>query len=569
MIVPACRGCNESDMFIGDTTDLYGRTHNICVVGAGPVGIVVALELARRGQEVTLLESGTFEIEPDIQALSHAIAADPARNADMTLAVQRRFGGTSNLWGAGCVPLDPVDFERRAVHDARWPINYAEFARYLPDACRYAHCGLRFELPVEGVAIEDDRFVINRLMRYADPPSFLVAYRNAVVRSQVIRSYLGATATGMHFGPDGRLVALDARTRDGRHGLVRARAFVLACGGVETARLLLAMQAENTGLFGGTDGPLGRYYMGHLSGSIAEIRFSSRRLDRGFGFFRAKDMAYARRRITASAAHQQRASLTNVSFWPTLPPMRDPDHRDPILSLAYLALSFPPLGRRLVSESLRRINIGDGGNTLAHLRNVAFGAPWLAGFLPQFLYRRLFSERRLPGLHFHNAAMRYPLHYHAEHLPNVQSRVRLSEERDALGLRKAILDLRFSEQDAEGVVRSHAHLARWLAATGLGELIWQFPADERADRVMELAGDGVHQIGTVRMGGDERTGVVDSDCRVFGSGNLFIAGSAVFPTSGQANPTLSAMALGVRLARHLSEEVARLERVSVPFDLRC
>lgn len=554
-------------MFIGDSADLYGRTHNICVVGAGPVGLIVALELARHGLEVTLLESGTFEIEPDIQALSHAITADAARNTDMMLAVQRRFGGTSNLWGAGCVPLDPIDFERRTICDARWPISYDEFARYLPDACRYAHCGLRFALPVEGVVIENDHFIVDRLMRYADPPSFLVAYRDAVARSRLIRTYLGATATGMRFGPDERLAALEVRTRDGRDGLVRARAFVLACGGVETARLLLAVQAENPGLFGGAGGPLGRYYMGHLSGAIAEIRFSNRRLDRSFGFFLADDIAYARRRITASAAHQQRASLPNVSFWPTLPAMRNPDHRDPILSLAYLALSFPPLGRRLVSESLRRINIGDGGNTLAHLRNVLFGAPSLAGFLPQFLYRRLFSQCRLPGLHFHNAAMRYPLHFHAEHLPNAQSRVRLSEERDVLGLRKAVLDLRFSERDAEGVVRSHAHLARWLEATGLGELIWQFPAGERIGRVMELAGDGVHQIGTVRMGADERTGVVDGDCRVFGSGNLFVAGSAVFPTSGQANPTLSSMALGVRLARHLSEEAALLERVPVPLHL--
>lgn len=555
-------------MFIREAADLFERTHNICVIGAGPIGIVVALELALHGQEVTLIESGLFSADPSIQQLSDAVLADPKRNTDMMLAVQRRFGGTSNLWGAGCVPLDPVDFETRRLCEARWPISYSEFEQYLPDASHYAKCGQHFSSPIHDAAIEDQRFVVDRLMRYADPPSFLIGYRKAVARSSKIRTYLGSTATAMHFSPDGRVAALRVYNRDGRSGFVGARIFVLACGGVETARLLLAVQAEFPRRFGGVDGPLGRYYMGHLSGAIADIRFATKSMDRSFAFFRGDASAYARRRITASANHQRRAVLPNVAFWPTLPPMRDPEHKDPVLSLAYSALSNPLVGRRLVSESLRMINTGEGGHMLAHLRNVVLGAPRLAGFLPQFLYKRFLARRRIPGLHIHNAARRYPLHYHAEHLPNARSRVRLSQERDALGLRKAVLDLRFSDQDVEGVVRSHAHLARWLAATGLGELIWQHPPEERAQRVMELAGDGVHQIGTARMGQNERTGVVNGDCRVFGCNNLFLAGSAVFPTSGQANPTFSAIAFGIRLARHLSAENVQVERASLEHSSR-
>lgn len=542
-------------MFVGDMDDLFSRTHHVCVVGAGPVGIVVALELASRGHEVTILESGSFEFDPAAQKLSEALRVDEVRNQDMALVVQRRFGGTSNLWGAGCVPLDPVDFDARAIaENARWPISYVEFASFLPDACRYANCGTQFEQPLTDIAPCDDRFTMGGLMRYADPPSFLKAYAQTVSRSARIRAYLGATVTAIRCGADGRVSALRVHGRDGHSGPVRARVVVLACGGVETTRLLLAMQAEEPQRFGGEAGALGRYYMGHLSGALADIRFQNDRLDRSFGFFRLADAAYARRRIAASGAFQHREQLTNIALWPTLPPMGDFEHRDPVLSLAYLALSFPPLGRRLVSESLRRINVGDGKHRFAHVRNVAAGLPLLGAFLPRFLFHRFVAQRRLPGLHIHNPARRYPLHYHAEHLPNPHSRIRLSNDRDVLGLRKVVLDLRFSDRDAEAVVRTHEQLARWLHETGLGALIWHNPAENLKEQVLAQAGDGVHQIGTARMGENNRSAVVDRNCRIFGSSNLFLAGSAVFPTSGQANPTLSAIALAVRLARLLSAE---------------
>lgn len=541
-------------MLTEDLSSLFSRDHNVCVVGSGPVGIVVALELARCGQAVTLVESGGMRADPDAQRLSEAICEDPARNVDMSLAVQRSFGGTSNLWGAGCVPLDPIDFEERPVAaDAKWPISYREFAFHLAEACRYANCGQAFEHQLS-LPVPDDCFTADRLIRYAEPASFRKAYRRAIAASRLITAYLGGTVTCLEFGEDGRVTSLRVQDRSGGEGVVRSKVTVLACGGVETARVLLVAQAEAPQRFGGENGPLGRYYMGHLSGSIADIEFNDCARDRSFNFFRPADAAYARRRITASAEFQKRENLTNISFWPTLPPMRDPGHRDPVLSLAYLVLSIPPVGSALVSESLRRLNVGDGSAKREHLANVVGGLPTVAGFLPKFLYGRFLASRRLPGLHLSNGARRYTLQYHAEHLPNPESRIRLSTHRDALGMRRAILDLRFSESDVEPVVRTHAHLAEWLTRTGLGRLSWHQAQHERGARVMDLAGDGVHQVGTARMAETSRHGVVDRDCRVFGSNNLFVAGSAVFPSSGQANPTLSAMALAIRQARLVAAE---------------
>jgi choline dehydrogenase-like flavoprotein len=125
--------------------------HNICVIGAGPVGIVAALELAHQGQAVTLLESGGYGTCEEARRLSGAEIVDSPTHADMTLAVERSLGGTSNLWGAGCVPLDPIDFERRpGLTEASWPIRYEEFASHFADACRYAKCGPPATRPSSG-----------------------------------------------------------------------------------------------------------------------------------------------------------------------------------------------------------------------------------------------------------------------------------------------------------------------------------------------------------------------------------------------------------------------------------
>jgi choline dehydrogenase-like flavoprotein len=531
--------------------------HNICIIGSGPVGIVTALELARRGQAVTLLESGAHMASEAACRHSRAEIVGSPMHADMTVAVQRSFGGTSNLWGAGCVPLDPIDFERRpGLTDASWPVDYRDFARHFADASRYANCGPPvFEDEPPGVAVADRSFRCSNLIRFADPASFRTAHEDEIGRSPHIRMHLDATVTGMEFATDGRVVALLVRSRTGEVARLNARAFVVACGGIETARLLLAVQRTAPGAFGGVGGPLGRYYMGHLSGEIAQMRLANGALDAGFDFFRGAHGRYARRRIIASDDVQRREQLTNISFWPFMPPFRDAAHRSAVLSLAYLALSVPAIGRRLVSEHLRERNSTPPAPIGPHLGNLVTGLPELLRFMPRFLHGRFVAETRLPGLHVRNAGQRYGVHYHAEHLPHADSRITLSDQYDELGMPRARIDMRVSDADAAPIVRTHELLGEWIARSGLGRLEWLCREQDRAARVLAQAPDGVHQIGTARMGANPRAGVVDGDCRVFGSSNLFVAGSAVFPTSGQANPTFSAIALAVRLARHLAAEV--------------
>ncbi|CAD7032218.1 GMC family oxidoreductase [Pseudorhizobium endolithicum] len=552
-------------MLIEGTESLFDKTWNVCVIGAGPVGITAALELASNGQHVLLLESGVMEPDPSIQELSDATLVNRCSHADLSIAVQRSFGGTSNLWGAACIPLDPIDFESRpTVTGATWPISYDDFACYLPDACEYAQCGMpQFQASIDGMPKGSSEFRSDGLVRYSQKPNFGRAYEEAIRSSAMIDVRLGVTVTEPHFSESGIVEALTVVDRSGNRGLVRAQVFLVACGGVETARLLLSGQISAPLRFGGDDGPLGRGYMGHLSGQLAEIEMFNASFDKGMDFFRPEGGAYARRRLVASRDIQLEESLTNIAFWPVTPEFGDPAHRDAILSLAYLVLTYPPLGRLVVSEAIRQFNVGNREIArLPHVVNLIRGFPSAVCFLPPFLYRRLVAQPRLPGLHLRNPGRRYALHYNAEHLPNPNSRIQLDSRRDPTGCHRAAINLQFSRSDAEPVVRAHSMLADWLSKNRLGNLIWRCPKEQQVDYVLEHARDGVHQIGTARMAATPQDGVVDENCCAFGSRNLYVAGSAVFPTSGHANPTLSAIALAVRTSRHIASRLSKLPRVA-------
>ena len=144
----------------------------------------------------------------------------------------------------------------------------------------------------------------------------------------------------------------------------------------------------------------------------------------------------------------------------------------------------------------------------------------------------------------------------AEQAPNPDSRVSLVEERDALGLPRIALDWRLTELDKRSLQAGHQAVALELGRTGLGRLqIEDWLTADVTTWTPTLTG-GHHHIGTTRMSEDPARGVVDGDCRVHGIANLYVAGSSVFPTSGSANPTLTVVALALRLAAHLEQRLA-------------
>jgi choline dehydrogenase-like flavoprotein len=545
-------------MMIKGLQGLDGSTQDICVVGAGPVGIALALELARRGRSVLLLESGDLRATPEAQLLSEAEILDTRVHVPMDVAVHRGLGGASNLWGGRCVPLEPIDFEARTVvPNSGWPIGMQDLAPYLPQACAYIGCGEPiFENSISGVTFSDGDFRFDQVERWSRQPRFDVMYARVLRENPRIDLRICATVTGLAFGSDGRVAAVQVRDPDNTSASFKARAIVLAAGGLESTRLLLASRMTDPGRFGGEDGPLGRYYMGHLYGIAAEMVLGNPAVDAGIDYFRGPDGHYLRRRFTPSAELQRRAGLSNTSFWPDYPLIRDAAHRNGIMSLAYLALSIPPLGRAIITESIRQNYVGNEVRRWPHIVNLLRDLPRTAIFMPSFLYHRYLVSHPKPGFFQRDPRRKYAVRFHAEHLPSPESRVKLSNRSDAYGMPRLLIDMRYSNADVEPLIRAHDCFADWLQRTGTGTMQWLVPNEERANTILSQCYDGHHQMGTTRMADDPRSGVVDSNCRVFDSANLFVAGSSVFPTSGEANPTLNAVALGLRLAELLASEAS-------------
>lgn len=527
------------------------------IVGSGPAGLTLAMELARRGRSSLILESGEMAAGP-AQELSAARIVDPSRHDDMSIAVSRRLGGTSNLWGGRCMRLDPIDFEPRAyAKQTPWPIGFAEIEPWYEAACRYANCGDPvFDYPFGDAQVADDPFTMSNIERSSNQPAFQKAHGEMLSSSPLVDVRLGATVVGVKLLENGRISQVRAVGRDGKRRDIRVGRVVLAAGGLESTRLLLALQRPQPGLFGGPEGPLGRYYMGHIIGEIADIVFADERFDAAFDFVLDGHGSYVRRRFIPSALTQLRNILPNMSFWPVVPPIADARHGSGPLSAVTLALASPGVGRRLVAEAIRKRHLSGDVDWLAHAGNIAADIPRTIGFLGQFAYRRYFSKHRISGYFVRNRARRYGLAYSSEQSPRADSRVSLSRDADRLGLPRLNVDYRCHREDAAAVARGHAVLADWLAKAGIGHVEYRQSEAANVDAVDAKMGHGTHQIGTARMGFSRRDGVVDRDLRTFDCPNLFVLSSAVFPTSGQANPTLSIVALAARLADRLAVERA-------------
>jgi choline dehydrogenase-like flavoprotein len=533
----------------------------VLVVGAGPAGIVQALELRRHGIEVTMLAGGADGFNADFQALADAEIADPQRHAPMDIAVRRALGGTSLLWGGRCVPFDDIDFaDRPHIPLSGWPIGHDEIRPWYDIGVRYLNAGSpAFLAPLPGIgAMPDCR--LDQLERWSERRNLRQLHAAALERDPGLTIILGASAVDIDINSvscqaEGVVVSLPS----GQRATMRARAIVLACGGLETTRLMLAARMNQPSLFGGAAGMLGRTYMGHFEGRIADVVFTPALPDDTFDFFIDASGRYARRRITISAETQQRCGLLNMAAWPDNPVLNAPAHRSAILSLAYLSLATPGLGHFLEPEAIRRKYLEHGVQEVGrHLGNILGGLPEAAREATRFLYRRYLKKPRLPGFFIRNKARRYAFFYHAEQAPNLASTVSLGDGRNALGMPRLKIDLRYSDLDANSVVAAHDVIDRSLRTAGIGHLEHHFAAEERAARVWDQMTDGYHQIGTIRMAADAAHGVVDGDCRVHGTTNLFIAGSGVFPTSGQANPTLLITAMSARLADHIARRVRDL-----------
>lgn len=504
---------------------------DVCIVGAGPAGLLVALALAARGVRCVLLESGGATVEPVAQDLNRVIDLGKP-NPGVSDARFRAFGGTSTRWGGQVLPLFAIDMGARPWLDLpAWPIARDELDPHyeasldflgIGDVIRDARAAWRrrgMDEPDYGEALRP------YFSWWCRKPDMGQAHRATIAASDAIDCILNATVTAIDLA-EGRIAGVVARSLDGAELRVAARDYVFATGGVDTPRLLLQPLADGSEPPWAKSGILGAYFQDHpgmVGGSIRPTRGST--LHSRVVNLWIDRIRYQPRIRLADRVQREQATL-NVGG------VIIPRPADPELLQAVRAAGAALLGGRIDREALGRV-------AAKPLRAVSLAARqgW-----------DLLVNRR----GFNPADGGYDLGIQLEQRPRRDSRITLSDERDGFGQRRAALDWKVDPAEVRAA-RIYAEAVKAsLEAAGLAEV--EIDADLRREdsAVIERMHGQAHHVGTARMGRTIDEGVVDSDLRIFGADNGYVASGAVFPTSSFSNPTHTILALAHRLAGHLA-----------------
>ena len=511
---------------------------DICIVGGGPAGITLALELARSSLRVVLLESGGMTLDDRTQSLyagpNLGFQYDPLDEARL-----RFLGGSSNHWAGNCMPLTPIDFERRDwMAHSGWPISFDDLAPFYERAQPY--CELQTERPYDfdfwaeklgGTRLQvNPEFLTNVVVNESPPTAFGFTYEERLAQAENLAVYLHANVLELETNDAAsEVTAARVACIDGPRIEVRARRFVLCAGGIEVPRLLLlSNKVAATGLGNGHD-LVGRFFSDHaairpvmrvlLSDDIEPLSLytAPRYFDVG-GFMGT---------LASSEALLRREQIGGFIFH------LFPDGMTPgELSLTSLVRS----ARNADLPPYLSTQIGNVLTDLDGATNALFKA--FSGSRKNLVERDWLG----PWLTF-------------EVVPNPESRVTLVDDRDLFGQPRIGLDWRLTETEMRTVRRATEIMVHEVGRLGLGRA-WTDALREDYEWPAYVA-RGKHHCGTTRMSDDPKTGVVDRDCRVHGVSNLYISSSSVFPTNGYANPTLTIVAMSIRMADHFRADAKR------------
>ena len=546
-------------MFIDTRRVAEGSVVNttVCIIGGGVAGITMALEMEKFGIDVCLLESGGFD--PD------DATRDLYRGEDIGLPYSfsdgcrgRFFGGSSNCWGGWCRPLDSWDFEKRDwIRNSGWPFDLTELFPYYQRTHALLKLGPQtFEPAFWEAAI--GRYDVRRIpflsgkvrdtiSQFSPPARFGKLYRNALERSKTTRVYLYANVINIDTDKPAQTVTkADVATLSGRKMSVSARVFVLATGGIENARLLLASnKVQPSGLGNGND-LVGRFFMDHPRLQSGKIHFTKK-----WSRNKLYDIKYHYMN-SAVAAHG-----THIASQLALTPEVLKEERL-LNARVWFSSIFPGEGSKGAQALFRckqaLLQKEQAGWKLSHDLLTMFAHPVdTVGYG----FTRLFQPRTLiQGVKFQIIV---------EPEPNPDSRVTLSAtSKDQLGLNRVQVNWLLGTQVQRTIDRTLSIIADEMRIGGVADVELDPPIEGGAwPSTLEKEGTW-HHMGTTRMHDSPLYGVVDSNCRVHGMSNLYIAGSSVFPTAGANFPTITIAALTFRLAQHIAEELRQPDAMIPP-----
>ena len=502
---------------------------DICIIGAGAAGISMALEWANTSHRLILLEGGDFNVESEIQDLYRAENVGqkyfPIQSSRLHF-----FGGTTGHWGGLCARFDPWDFEKRDwVPNSGWPISLDDLIPYYDRAQTVVEIGpserwdaqyWQNQDPALTLLPFDKSKVWSKMWQFSKPTQFGKRYRDDIVYSKNIHLYTHANVCDISTNEGVSAVQeVEIRCLNGKSHRVSARHFVLACGAIQNARILLASNKQASKGLGNDHDLVGRYFMEHLEAPAASFIMAA---PGPLSLYMMSSKSYSERRSRAelvlSYEQQKKHQILNCS--------------------ADISAGFRAVG----DDETNRID------------NYPETAEAVLDFTARLI--EAFQSGQIPEPDLSQITV-FNMQCRSETTPNPESRVMLSQEKDALGVPRVRMNWQLTDLDKRTLLKTFEVIGEEAGRTNMGRVQvkeWLLEEDPFGSP-NSLAAGGWHHMGTTRMNDNPREGVVDANCKVHGINNLFVAGSAAFATSGAANPTLSLIALSLKLSDHLKEKM--------------
>ncbi len=502
---------------------------DLCIIGAGASGITLARRFAASGVRVCVLESGGLEFEEDTHALNEGTDTGFSQGPGVSHSRLRYLGGSTNHWVGHCAPYSEMDFEVRTwIPHSGWPIRkpdldpYYELAQEMMEIGPYQYDLTKIAATKGRLPPFDPDKLLARCWQMSPPTRFGSRYRPDLEKAGNIAVYLYANVTELETGEDGsRVNTARIRTLDGQTGYARAKYFVIACGGIESARLLLlSNRTEQQGL-GNRNDLVGRFYTDDLRVEYAAIAY----VDDNSVFEPVSETF----------------RTGNVQYKPLLCPSEEAQKRRQTLNWC---AQLSPISRKKEPWLLAARDIRDDLKA----------GKWPDDFVDKAWAVISDLDSVAAGLYKRSQPQPLKILGRCEGAPDPDSRLTLSSERDALGQYKVQRHWRLHAQEKHTLRSGMQLLAEEFGRLGLARVKlpeWLMQDDNEWPEPQW--GVGVHHLGATRMAADPRRGVVDANCRVHTTENLFVSSGSVFPTSGYTHPTLTVCAMALRLADHLKD----------------
>jgi len=494
---------------------------DICIIGAGTAGISVALDWIDTSHKVILLEGGGFEYDYQVQELNHGESTGQ-KYFPLQSSRLRYFGGTTGHWAGMCAPFDDIDFMKRDyVPHSGWPIERKDLDPFYARANKVLKLGpynydfgyWRNELPNLNPFPLDENVVWNKMWQYSQA-RFGELYKEDIVNAKNIHLYTYANAVNISANENvSSIKEVIVKNHAGKTHKVRAKHFIMACGTIQNARLLLASNSQAKQGLGNDNDNVGRYFMEHLEIASAEFWLLKPFPTDLYSWEYGVTKASAELAITKKAQIEHKILNGTAS----LLPLAVGRHQKPRME------TWQDEDPRKAIENVFK-NWGEADEAAKNEKG--------------------------------NIERAFQLNTRIEQAPNPNSRITIDSEKDELGVPRANLHWQLTDFDKRSIRKIYQIIGKQIGIAGIGRLkLMEYLRDENDNSWPDGTNGGWHHMGATRMSDNPKNGVVNANCMVHGISNLYVAGAGCYPTSGAPNPTLTLVALSLRLSDFIKEKM--------------